>query len=130
MAKNEINGSDELLFRNIHPKWMDNGIPTSQAFRPTPKDDKRLSVDQSSKTTAQGSYETHTNKKNLLSSGIFGVSVGEFNEEKVVCVEDPLEDNRAHALADYTNLGSNNVIEKTAKKIKKKAIKRGILYPA
>jgi len=36
--------SDTLLLRQINPFWFQNGRETSQAFRPTPKDEKLLSV--------------------------------------------------------------------------------------
>jgi hypothetical protein len=33
-----------LLLRQIHPGFFQYGRPSSQAFRPTPKDEKMLSV--------------------------------------------------------------------------------------
>ena len=35
---------ETLLHRMVHPTWLQNGLPTSQTFRPTPKDAGRLSV--------------------------------------------------------------------------------------
>ena len=36
---------DTLLLRQIHPGFIQGGRVTSQAFRPTPKDEFLLSVD-------------------------------------------------------------------------------------
>jgi hypothetical protein len=33
-----------LLHRQINPSWVQQGRVTSQAFRPTPKDESKLSV--------------------------------------------------------------------------------------
>lgn len=37
--------SETLLLRQIHPNFVQAGRVISQAFRPTPKDEQRLSVD-------------------------------------------------------------------------------------
>ena len=36
--------SDTLLYRMISPSWMQDGSPTTPAFKPTRKDNGRLSV--------------------------------------------------------------------------------------
>jgi|GEM_PF-2366173 len=51
----ELAENEELLFRQVHPSFVRDGRVGSQAFRPTPKDKKMLSVAQVSKTTAQAS---------------------------------------------------------------------------
>ena len=33
---------DEVLFRQVHPAFVRDGRPSSQAFRPTPKDEGSL----------------------------------------------------------------------------------------
>lgn len=128
MANKAISDKVELLLRNIHPSWLDEGVPTSQAFRPTPKDGKKLSVDRESKTSPEASYKLHTEHKGLLSAAIYGVTVGEFNDNNVVCFDDVLRDNRAHAYADFSGVGSDKKIKDASKDIKSKAIERGILY--
>jgi len=35
---------ETLVHRQIHPSFVQAGFPTSQAFRPTPKDESKLSV--------------------------------------------------------------------------------------
>ena len=44
--------SETLLLRQIHPSFVQKGRVTSQAFRPTPKDEHLLSVDNGDKIAA------------------------------------------------------------------------------
>jgi hypothetical protein len=53
---NELVDEGEILFRQIHPEFMDNGEPTSQGFGPTAKDEGKLSVDRSAITDPKSSY--------------------------------------------------------------------------
>lgn len=48
---------DELLWRNAHPDWLVDGELTSQAFRPTPKDQKKLSSTRESKVAAEANFK-------------------------------------------------------------------------
>ncbi len=45
-----------LLLRQIHPLFIQEGRVTSQAFRPTPKDQKKLSVYDGDLITAERSW--------------------------------------------------------------------------
>src|SRR5271155_1080117 len=40
----------ELLFRQVHPTWVDDGEPSWQAFAPFKKDEGKVSIARSSKT--------------------------------------------------------------------------------
>lgn len=40
-----LSDAGELLHRQVHPNWIRDGRITSQAFRPTKKDDNKLSID-------------------------------------------------------------------------------------
>ncbi len=124
--------SSELLFRQIHPNFMDNGEPSSQAFVPTAKDENRLSVDRASITTAEQSFSLFT-KGGRLSIGAYGLTVAEFASEEINAFPDPVEAtgtqlaNPAHAYADYSSFTANQQKNK-AKRLKLKAKARGILY--
>ena len=58
----QLTDPGEVLFRQVHPSWIQAGKPTSQAFRPTPKDRGLLSVSRSSKTTASAAFELHNDQ--------------------------------------------------------------------
>ena len=51
-----------LMLRQIHPSFIKQGQITSQAFRPTIKDDKKLSVYDNDMITAEKAYEHYTKK--------------------------------------------------------------------
>jgi hypothetical protein len=131
---NRLTDPREVLFRNIHPSWIQDGKPTSQAFRPTLKDEGRLSLDRGSMTTAQDSFRLHTCAKGLQAEAVYGVSVDEFLNENIECFDDPIEggaytvENLCHCIADFRPHGGSKP-ETISKKLKKKAIARGSLYP-
>lgn len=131
---NKLTIWSEVMFRQIHPNYLQGGEPTSDRFRPTASDDNLLSVDRSSITSAEMSHALYTGT-GKRSAAVFGLSVGEFNDESVTCVEDPIActpdtpANAAHALADFTahDLKKQKVV---AKRLKSLAIKRGCLHPS
>jgi len=125
-----ISDTNELLFRQVHPSFIDNGEPTSQAFRPTQKDRGKLSVDRSSLTTAKNSFDLFV-ENGFQSDAVYGLTVGEFNKENINCFPDPLDTNPinpAHASADFSSFGNSDQ-KKIAKRLKSKATTRGQLYP-
>ena len=125
--------ADEVLFRQIHPSFLDNGKPSSQPFLPTTKDQDKLSVDRSSLTDAASSYALFTGAGHL-SASVYGLTVGEFRVEALACLSDPLAAvgaepaNPAHAYADYSGHSLSQQKAK-AKRLKQTALARGCLYP-
>lgn len=130
----ELQDSAELLFRQIHPSFVEMGEPSSAGFKPTPKDDGKLSVDRSSIFSPAQSYDLHTNAKGLQSVGTYGLTVSEFKEEAVPCHADPIPatntevGNPAHAVGDF-NAHSSGKQKTIAKRLKQKALARGQLHP-
>ena len=124
---------DEVLFRQIHPSFLDNGKPSSQPFAPTAKDQDKLSVDRSSLTDAASSFALFTGAGHQ-SVGVYGLTVGEFGAELIPCLSDPLPAvgaepaNPAHAYADFSGHGPSRQKAK-AKRLKQKALARGRLHP-
>ena len=122
----------ELLFRQVHPNLFDGDEPASSAFVPNESDRGLLSVDRSSLTTAQKSYELYVGN-GMLSAGVYGVTVGEFGAHGLSCRPDPLDaeegrkPNPAHALVDYNALGTNQR-RKVGKRLKATAVSRGVLH--
>ncbi|AUW46857.1 hypothetical protein [Rhizobium leguminosarum] len=140
MTAVHLEDKDEILFRQIHPSFIQDGelssqpfTPTSQAFAPTPKDEGYLSVDRSSMTSAGDSYRLFTSNGHA-SSAVYGVTVGEFCEQAIACIQAPIQAsenqtaNPAHALADYNPHKSGQQKNK-AKRLKQRAIARGRLHP-
>ena len=129
----ELSDDEEVLFRQVHPGFMQDDAPSSQSFMPTPKDNNKLSVDRSALTTAKDSYELYTGN-GFESAAVYGLTVGEFRRQDIPCIEDPLDAsdgqaaNPAHALADYEAHAPSQQKTK-AKRLKRKALARGRLYP-
>lgn len=128
-----LTDGDELLFRQIHPDFIQDGEPSSDRFRPSQRDENKLSVDRSELTTASDSYALYT-RNGLASAAVFGLTVHEFGSEAITCAPDPvpasenMAANEAHALADYSThtISKQKII---AKKLKRLAVARGCLHP-
>jgi hypothetical protein len=133
MMPDKIKDDSEILFRQIHPSFLQDGQPSSQPFCPTAKDENKLSVDRSSLTTASESFALFQSN-GFATVAIYGLSVGEFREQALPCRADPLEKteaiaaNPAHACVDY---GAHKPAQQKvkAKRLKLSAVARGRLHP-
>jgi hypothetical protein len=103
----KLQDSAEKLLRQVHPSFIVAGRPSSQAFRPTKKDEGQLSVSMGSKTTPAQAFELHTRAKGLASAGVWSVTVGDCETFGLDAYEDsvvePLPD-PAHAVVDFAEL--------------------------
>ena len=130
----KLSSLDELLYRQVHPSFMEDGVPSSAAFKPTPKDEGKLSLDRSSITTDEAAYILHTEGKSLASIGVYGLLVGECEDSSLSCYSDPLPAtellpaNPAHAYCDFTGVGASR-LKILAKRLKNHAVLRGQLFP-
>lgn len=126
---------DEVLFRQMHPSFVRDGRPSSQAFRPTAKDEGRLSVARGSLTTAAAAFQHYTQRLCLASAGTWGVTVGECREQGLPAIADPLAAppetvaDPAHAVIDFT-AHSRSQTEAKGTRLARKAFERGRLHPA
>lgn len=68
---------DTLLLRQIHPSFVQQGRVTSQAFRPTPKDENLLSVDDGDRVAPAAAHARFIATPNCRSVGVMCVSVAE-----------------------------------------------------
>jgi hypothetical protein len=112
----QLSDLDEQLLRQVHPSWIQAGKPTSQAFRPTAKDDGLLSVSRGSKTTAAAAFDLHTRVKGLQSVGVWGILVSHCADARLDVHEDPLTEpflDPAHAVIDFTGLNDKEVRAKS-----------------
>lgn len=122
--------SDELLFRQVHPTFVHDGVPTSQAFRPTPKDKELLSCQRQSKIASPSESYRVSVEKGAASAGVMAVSIvevedrglGAYDDEETAPIPDP-----AHAVIDFRNL-SGGAAEKHSKALKAKAVSRDWLF--
>lgn len=114
----------ELLLRQVHPSWIQAGRPTSQAFRPTPKDESLLSVSRGSLTSPEDALELHTVQKGLASAGVWSVTVEDCASADRPVHADPIEEpvpDRAHAVVDFEGL-SHGKVKAVSQQLQSKAI--------
>ncbi len=128
--------SDSLFYRQVNPTWMPDGVPSSQAFGPTPKDEDKLSVDDAKKISAEGSWMHFTEKLGFRSAGTWAVSLGDVAEagdlvmvaSPTVVPEDPTKNNPAHCHIDFSGIEKKGQKKKRAQHLAIKAAERGCLF--
>ena len=131
-AEGPISNPDEIMLRQVHPELYQAGAVASSAFIPTESDQGQLSVDRESLTTPKASFDLYR-ENGRESAAVYGVSVGEFTAEGILCKPDPLpatenlKANPAHAYADYNGVGTNQR-KKKAQRLRTAALQRGILH--
>lgn len=129
-----LSDDDELLFRQVHPSFVRDARPSSQAFRPTSKDNGKLSVARGALTTAATAYKLFVSGLGYASAGTWGLSVAECREQALAVLPDPLTSptekvvDLAHAIVDFTPF-SKSQAEAKGTRLARKAIARGRLYP-
>jgi hypothetical protein len=116
-----------LLLRQIHPSFIKLGRVTSQAFRPTPKDEQKLSVYDGDLIEPAPSWE-HYRARRLESVGVMAVTVVECEKEELVARSSP-EYFWEHAEIDFLDFNANQC-EKKSKKLKSAAEARGWMHQA
>lgn len=117
-----------LLLRQINPSFIQAGRVTSQAFRPTPKDENLLSVYDGDKIQAQAAWQHYTATLGLTSDGVMAVSNDECASENLPVIADGIPFPE-HASINYSTF-SKSEVEKKAKMLKQKAQARGWLFQA
>jgi len=118
--------SETLLLRQIHPSFVQNGRPTSQAFRPTPKDEWLLSVEDGSRIQPTASWERFTASADRRSAGVMAITPAECSAEALPVIEDGMPFPE-HCSVDFSSLTMNSV-EKKAKILTRHAVKRDWLF--
>ncbi|MCC5841505.1 MAG: hypothetical protein JJT96_15430 [Opitutales bacterium] len=120
-----------LLFRQVHPHHWDGTRPNSVAFLPTPKDKDLLSVDDAALVTAEASWSHFTQNLGFRSVGTWAVSVEEICDAGgLEARADPLHDNSAHCVIDYSSVTTKGQKKKRAQILAMAASGRGCQFAA
>ena len=115
-----------LLYRQVHPSFVQEGRITSQVFTPTPKDYGCLSVYDGNQITARAAWRHYTSKQRFLSAGVVALTVDECFKEELQVSADP-DAFPAHVLIDFIAIARNR-IKRTAKRLRAIAEQRGWQY--
>ena len=117
-----------VVYRQIHPCFVQAGFPTSQAFRPTPKDEFKLSVYDGDLISPENAFQHYINELKLSSFGVMGLTVSECTNESLAVYSDP-DSFREHVVIDFSGLSDKDCRTKS-KKLKSKTVHRGWLHHA
>ncbi len=117
---------DTLLLRQIHPSFVQDGRVTSQAFRPTPKDEFLLSVDDGDRISAEASWQRFIANPACKSVGVQAVSHTECTAQALTVIEDG-NPHPEHCSVDFTAF-DKKAIEKKSKLLRAQAETRGWLF--
>lgn len=134
-----------MLFRQVHPAHFKNGL-SSGAFRPTPSDEDKLSVDCGNMTSPEASYELHKTKTKIDASGntvpletegTWAITRAACRAEGLTVAPDELKDmpeqpdNLAHHLVDFSAIqsSSKNKNGPVSKRLRQVALGIGRLWP-
>jgi hypothetical protein len=116
---------ETLLYRQVNQSWLQLGIPSSQTFRPTQKDEGKPSVyDGDIIVTAEASYLHWTQEMNLTSVGVLAVTEAECSVKSLPAITDGI-DFPAHATINFTGCASKGEIKRLAGELTKLAVDRG-----
>jgi hypothetical protein len=109
---------------------MAEGRPSARSFTPTESDEGHLSADRESLLSPREAYERYLQRKHLTEAGgTWGVSIEEFASLGLASYADPIPDNPAHVLVDFTTAGDAKKQQTVGKLAYAKAKARGRLYP-
>ena len=127
-----------LLHRQIHPSFVVNNIVSNQAFlensiiistnafRPTDKDEDKLSVYNGDIFTPEESFINFT--KNYKSYGVLSLSIQEVESESPLFIEMDNYPFEGHCSINFSSLTTKNQKIKKASKLRDFAVKRSWTY--
>jgi hypothetical protein len=116
---------ETLLYRQVNPSWVQAGRVTSQVFKPTLKDNKRLSVYDGDQITAEDSWNHYTSNLGFSSAGVVAVTVQECDSQQLPTESDPTPF-PSHVVIRFDKCSTSEA-EKSAKHLKRFAEERGWL---
>lgn len=116
-----------LLHRQVHQSWVQDGRVTSLAFRPTPKDQRKLSVYDGDQISAAKAWEHFTSVLHLSSVGVLAVSNGECRSLSLSVEPDPKEF-QEHVLIDFSSRRTEKEVVRVSKQLRSLADVRGWQY--
>lgn len=120
-----MNG-ETLLLRQIHPSFVRGGRVTSQAFRPTPKDEDRLSTEDGDRIAPEAAWRRYTEVLALLSTGVMGILAASCAAEGLA-VEPDGAPTPEHVSVIFAGLTTGER-ERVSKRLRDAADARGWLY--
>lgn len=126
--------NDEVLWRQIHPGWLDGSFVSTQAFTPTKKDEDKLSFARSPKVTAKDAYDEFVNDLQQISCGVVSSTVTAAQSTKLRVIDDFEAETRptpcptGHCYIDFRGAGGSSRRKRIATSLRDHALPRGWAY--
>jgi hypothetical protein len=120
-----MNPTTQLL-RQINPAFVQEDRVTSQAFRPTPKDENHLSVYNGDQISAQAAWEHFVSNPVCNSVGVMAVTFDECQKHSLPVYADGIG-YKEHCTIDFSEFKEKD-IKKKAKVLSAYASARGWLF--
>lgn len=117
---------EHLLHRQVNPDWVQDGEFSSQALKPTPKDQGKLSVYDGAQISAADSFTHYTSVQKLKAAGVVSVSTIDVDAAGLRWAIDGIPFPQ-HGHIDFSGLSGSQVKAKAAQ-LKAKALSRGWTY--
>jgi hypothetical protein len=118
---------DEILFRQVHPKFYDGDAVQTRAFNPTKKDVGELSVDLGSLISAKCAFLLFTGRLGYSSVGVWPIVMSKCQGANTSAFHKPLYAHRCHGFIDFRLKGKKEC-ERIAKVLKHHANTAGPSY--
>ena len=115
-----------LLYRQVPASYVQHGEITSQVFKPTANDKKRLSVYDGSQISAEDAWKHSVRTLSHNSIGVVAVTVQECTDLELG-VEADRTPFKEHTVIDFTGF-SRSQIERKADSLKQHALERDWQY--
>jgi hypothetical protein len=116
------------LLRQINPAFVQDGRVTSQAFRPTPKDEYHLSVYDGNQISAQAAWQHFVLNPDCRSVGVMAVTVDECQQQELPVEADGIG-YKEHCTIDFSAF-TEKEIKRKSKALTAQATARGWLFQA
>ena len=117
---------EHLRHRQVHPDWVQDGEFSSQAFKPTQKDEGKLSVYDGKQIKADDSFTHYTVVQKLRSGGVVSVSTVEVDGAGLRWLIDGVPFPQ-HGHIDFSGLSGSQIKAKSVQ-LKTMALARGWTY--
>ena len=114
-----------LLHRIIKPRWwVQDGVVSSQAFRPEPRDEDQMSVYDGDQITVRDSYNHYASDPSKTPPiGVLSITVEECSDQELPVQPDP-NTFPEHVLVDFRAHGTNATRKKSGL-LRDAALRRG-----
>lgn len=118
-----------ILYRVIPRFWVEEGVVSSQSFRPMPDDNELLSASDSSKVSAVCAYNKYAQDPDLdRPVGVLGITVCECSAQGLGVRPDPQLGQPEHVLIDFTDCPSKKSIHRKGQALRDIAVDRSWFY--